>query len=176
MDVTEHVAFFRNLNQGHRGHPSTADLVEAFAAAGVREAVPFRSNGTVVFSTADPHRVAEGALVWLRSHSRYEGTVFTKSVAFIAGVTDQHSGAEDAQRRELTIFAEDSVIDDAQQAAREARDRRCEITDHGPGWAVVVNFFDRQSNGTPTIEALINGPATSRGVPTLSGLVDRWGR
>ncbi|HWR85528.1 MAG TPA: hypothetical protein VN200_06005 [Rhodoglobus sp.] len=49
-----HVAFFRNVNQGQRGHPATAELVSAF---GDVEAVPFRSNGTLVFDAHDPlHR------------------------------------------------------------------------------------------------------------------------
>ncbi|MCW3493121.1 DUF1697 domain-containing protein [Microbacterium sp. SSM24] len=48
------VAFFRNVNQGQRGHPTTADLLGALADAGFTEAVTFQSNGTVVFSDAAP--------------------------------------------------------------------------------------------------------------------------
>jgi uncharacterized protein (DUF1697 family) len=41
-----HVALLRNVNVGQRGHPSTDDLLSAFAAAGATHAVSFQSNGT----------------------------------------------------------------------------------------------------------------------------------
>ena len=56
----------------------------------------------------------------------------------------------------------------------EALRRRCAVTDHGPGWAIVTNDRDRQSNGTPAIEAALGVRATSRGLPTLVRLVDRF--
>ena len=35
------VAFLRNVNQGQRGHPSTADIVAGFADAGCHDAEKF---------------------------------------------------------------------------------------------------------------------------------------
>ncbi|MEO6942062.1 MAG: hypothetical protein ABI238_01115 [Terrimesophilobacter sp.] len=48
------VAFFRNLNQGQRGCPTSATLDGAFAAAGASGIDLFQSDGTVVFSAHDP--------------------------------------------------------------------------------------------------------------------------
>ncbi|WP_375385063.1 GNAT family N-acetyltransferase [uncultured Microbacterium sp.] len=42
------VAFFRNVNQGQRGHPATSHLVEAMTDAGFTGIAGFRGNGTVV--------------------------------------------------------------------------------------------------------------------------------
>ena len=41
------VAFLRNVNQGQRGHPSTADIIAGFADAGCPDVELFQSNGTV---------------------------------------------------------------------------------------------------------------------------------
>lgn len=170
----DHVAFFRNVNQGQRGHPSTADLVAAFDAAGAPGATPFRSNGTVLFDADDPFRAIAGAAAWLDAGSVYHGTIFTRTVDFVAGLVDRHSTGGEAHRRELTIFAEEAEVADSLAALQAASDRRCAIIDHGPGWAVVENDADRQSNGTPTLEAILARPATSRGLPTLIALVDRF--
>lgn len=163
----EHVAFVRNVNQGQRGHPSTADLLEAFAAAGAT-ATAFRSNGTLVFEAADPTDVAAAV------EARLDRIVLSRPLAFVAEIVDRHGVGGEVHRRELTLFAEPEV--DAGLAAIEAARRHCAVIDSGPGWALVENGRDRQSNGTPTLEAVLGRPATSRGLPTLVALIDRHAR
>ena len=63
------VAFMRNVNQGQRGHPSTADIVSGFADAGCPDVEMFQSNGTILFSSAAPARVVESAAVAIASRS-----------------------------------------------------------------------------------------------------------
>ncbi|HEX5859453.1 MAG TPA: DUF1697 domain-containing protein [Microbacterium sp.] len=175
-DAVHHVAFFRNVNQGQRGHPSTSDLLRAFADIGVGGAVPFQSNGTVVFTADDGQRVADGVREGLAARGVFDDGVYARPLEHIELLVDRSSAGADAGRTELTLFPVEAVIVDEPAAARAGERRRCRVVEHGPGFAVVVNDHDRQSNGTPTIEAVLGVPATSRGMPTLLRLIDRFGR
>lgn len=55
------VAFFRNLNLGHRRSPVRPQLIEAFLSSGATDAVSFQTNGTVVFTAEDPRATARAA-------------------------------------------------------------------------------------------------------------------
>ncbi|GAA1467237.1 DUF1697 domain-containing protein [Microbacterium thalassium] len=170
-----HIAFFRNLNQGQRGHPRTADLIAAFAAAGVGDAVPVRSNGTVVFDADDPVGVLADVAAELGVRGLFDDVILTRPLAFVEEVVGRYGALADAGRWELTLFdAAGSPADEAAVDA-QARRRRCEVVARGPGWAVVRNDADRQSNGTPALEAVLGVPATSRGLPTLTRIVERFG-
>ncbi len=61
-----------------------------------------------------------------------------------------------------------------ERTAREAARRRCRLLQTGPGWTVVLDERDRESNGTPVLERITGAPASSRGLPTLVQLVDRF--
>lgn len=169
------VAFFRNVNQGQRGMPRTDDLLDAFRDAGVPDAAAFQSNGTVVFTTPDSAATITDVRSSLMARGFFIGEIYTRPVQFIRDIVARYRENVDIGRYELTLFPDREVIVDEARMAKEARRRRCEIVDHGPGWAVVSNDGERQSNGTPTIEAALAVPATSRGFPTLERLVDRFG-
>lgn len=170
-----HVAFFRNVNQGQRGKPRTADLVDAFRDAGIPGAVAFQSNGTILFATDDvTEALVAGVRSRLAARGVHSGEVFTRPLAFIRGFVTRYGDRPDAHRYELTLFPDAQQILDEDLAGREARRRRCELVDHGPGWAAVRNDQDARSSGTPTIEAVLPVQATSRGLPTLARLVDRF--
>lgn len=172
----QHVAFFRNVNQGQRGQPRTPDLIDAFGDAGIPDAVAFQSNGTVLFAADD----VEGTVVDVRSSLTakgiYSGEVFTRPLSFIRAFVARYGDRPNAHRYELTLFPDGQLILDENAAMQEARRRRCELIDHGRGWAAVCNDRDARSNGTPTIEAVLSVPATSRGLPTLARLVHRFSR
>ena len=92
----------------------------------------------------------------------------------LARIVDAHAGEPDARRRELTLHAGDLIDPADPDVVREAAHRRCMVVDSGPGWAVLLNERDQESNGTPVIERLTGARATSRGIPTLMRLVDRF--
>lgn len=173
--AVHHVAFIRNVNQGQRGHPSTTDLLASFADAGCPDAVAFQSNGTLVFSSATPDAVLADALLALAARSGLEREGFRMPLPDLARLVDVHAGQPDGNRRELTLHT-GGVIDASDPAViREASHRRCTVVDAGLGWAVLLNERDRESNGTPVVERLTGARATSRGIPTLVRLVDRFG-
>ncbi|WP_164743452.1 DUF1697 domain-containing protein [Microbacterium sulfonylureivorans] len=169
------VAFLRNVNQGQRGQPATHDIVAAFERAGAHDVRPFQSNGTVLFTAVDPDAVAESARGHLALDCGIDTVVFVRPLTFVAQVVERHADASSFTRRELTLFDVDTLIADDRAAGAQAMRRRCAVVEHGAGWAVVENDADRQSNGTPTIEAALGTPATSRGLPTLLRLIDRHG-
>lgn len=172
----QQVAFFRNVNQGQRGHVTTAELLDALNLVGVHDAVAFQSNGTVVFSApaSDPSSIVAGARQMLADRGVFDDVVIARPLAFIAQIVAAHAGEADGHRRELTLFDDAQRLGDASLVALEATKRRCEVVADGDGWAVVHNERDRQSNGTPTIEAILGTPATSRGLPTLARLLARF--
>lgn len=169
-----HIAFVRNVNQGQRGHPSTADMLGAFADAGADDAVAFQSNGTVVFAAADPQRVVDAAMAALAARSGVEREGFWMPLPEVAAVVHAHAAEPDAARRELTLHGGGVINRDDPQTVRVAAHRRCEIVDAGDGWIVSINERDRESNATPVAERLTGGPATSRGMLTLVRLIDRF--
>lgn len=171
--VSVHVAFVRSVNQGQRGHPTTADITAAFRDAGAVAVAPFRSNGTVVFDAVDVLGVARDARSSLAMRCGIDRPVFTRSLAAVRGLVDRHAGAPDAARLELTLFDGERVLPGSPDVEDAAAHRRCTVVEHGRGWALMRNGTDRESNGTPTVEHVLGTPASSRGVPTLVALVDR---
>lgn len=169
-----HVAFVRNVNQGQRGHPSTRDLLEAFEDAGCRDLASFQSNGTVVFVADDPAAAVDDAMQALAARSGVECEAFAMALDQIAAIVAAQAGAPDADRRELTLHAGGIIDRSDPDVEREAARRRCVIVDAGPGWVVSSNERTRESNATPVVERLTGSPATSRGLPTLVRLIDRF--
>lgn len=172
------VVFVRNVNLGQRGQPSTADLLRAFAAAGASDAVSVQSNGTVVVESTDPSTLAEAVEDALEAATGIRREVFALPLTVIASIVTEHAVGPAASRCEVSVY-EGSGFDAGSPVARDAQRRgRCRVLsvgDHeGAAWAVVLNDAERQSNGTPVVERIMGGPATSRSLATLRRVVERF--
>ncbi len=170
------VGFLRNVNQGQRGHPSTADILAAFADAGAPDAVTFQSNGTVVFRADDPAGVVCDAARALEARTGLQRAACAIPLSEIERIVDAHADQPDARRREVSFHAGRRIDPRDAGLARVAAHRRCRVVDAGEGWVVSVNEREGEGNATPTIEEVTGEPATSRGLPTLVRLVARFGR
>lgn len=173
-----HVALLRNVNVGQRGHPSTDDLLRAFAAAGAPDALSFQSNGTIVFTAraAEADVVAQDAVAALARAAGHVRDVFTASLRSLRPLVDEHGSALDAHRREVTLHGGPALAPESVALLDAERRAHCTVLDSAPGRVLTLNLRDRQSNGTPLVEHLLGIPATSRGLPTLVRLfatVDR---
>lgn len=73
--MTRSVAFFRNMNLGHRRSPVRTQLVDAFTTNGASEVASFQTNGTVVFTAADPLAAAQSARAVLEDEVGYTDPV-----------------------------------------------------------------------------------------------------
>ena len=99
------VAFMRNVNQGQRGHPSTADILAGFADAGCPDANTFQSNGTVVFESDEPAQAVELAEEAIGVRSGVDRDIRWIALADLVAVVDAHSRAPDAHRYRLAANA-----------------------------------------------------------------------
>ena len=170
------VAFMRNVNQGQRGHPATADILAGFADAGCPDIQTFQSNGTIVFDSGEPAAVVAQAADAIAVRSGYERDILWIPLSQAAAVVDQHGATPEPRRFEFTLHR-GAIIDplDARVVSR-AREHRCSIVDAGRGWALVRNEIEGEGHATPLLESLTGSRATSRGLPTMIRLVSRFGR
>ena len=174
-----HVFLIRNVNLGQRGHPSAADLLGAFAAAGAAGAVSVQSNGTVVVESTDSSALAEAVEDALEGATGIRREVFALPLTVIASIVDAHVGRPDSSRLELTVHSSPAVLTGGDAAEEAQRRGRCRVLSagecEGTAWALVLNDVERQSNGTPVIERITGAPATSRSLATLRRVVERFG-
>ena len=156
------VAFFRNLNQGQRGSPSSQALADALRDAGADRVTLVRGNGTAVFTADDPVATAQRAAGAL---SPWADRVFVREGDWILRLLGGIDPASDP-RTELTLFDHMEF-----GTAPPIRGTGCTIVAAGEGFALVENDEERRSNGTAAVERLLGTPATSRGISTLRRVV-----
>lgn len=169
------VAFMRNVNQGQRGHPSTADIVAGFADAGYPDVQLFQSNGTILFDADDPAEAVDSAAEAIAVRSGRERDILWIPLSDLIAIVDDHGATPEPRRYELTLHRGGAVDAQDPDALALATQARCAIVDAGPGWTLVRNDVDGQGNATPVLERLTGDRATSRGLPTLIRLVARFG-
>lgn len=174
-----YVFLIRNVNLGQRDQPSTADLLGAFTGVGAVDAVSVQSNGTVVVESTDPSALAEAVEDALEEATGIRREVFALPLTVIASIVVEHAVGPDASRLELTVHSAPAVMTSGDAAEDAQRRGRCRVLSvgerEGAAWAVVLNEVERQSNGTPVIERITGGPATSRSLATLRRVVERFG-
>src|SRR5215207_463398 len=119
------VAFMRNVNQGQRGHPATADILAGFADAGCPDIQTFQSNGTIVFDSAEPAAVVAQAADAIAVRSGYERDILWIPLCEVAAVVDEHGTTPEPRRFEFTLYS-GAMIDplDARVVSR-AMEHRC---------------------------------------------------
>jgi uncharacterized protein (DUF1697 family) len=166
------VAFFRNLNQGQRTSPSSAALLAAFDDCGATGLAVYRSNGTVIFDADDPRRCAETVAGLLGARSPWSDVAFVRSADWIVGLANRLTARPPGalERTEVSFFDESISLN-----GLPVTGVRSTIVAGGPGYAITINDLPKTSQATPSIERLIAGPVTSRGVSTLIGLAGRLG-
>lgn len=162
------VAFFRNLNQGQRGHPTAAQLVDAFVRCGAVDVRPVRSNGTVIFEAEDAQRCLDEALALLDGVSAWGDVAFTREGDWLA------ARASELPAGIVPALVELSLLDDGRtlSAPMPMRGKGCAVVVAGPGYAITVNDTPGTSQATPTLEKALATPVTSRSASTLHLLLD----
>ena len=164
------VAFFRNLNQGQRGDPTSTQLLEAFSQSGAKDVLPFQSNGTVLFDSPLPQECMNDAVARLVTSSPWNDVAFMRSaewlVAYLTALALDQSAFT---RAELSLFDESrSPIEHLPLAGK-----RCMVVSGGFGFALTENERAGESNATPSLERALDVKVTSRSLLTLSRLADR---
>jgi uncharacterized protein (DUF1697 family) len=169
------VGLMRNVNQGQRGHPSTADIVAGFADAGCPDVRTFQSNGTILFDSEEPAEAVATAAEAIAVRSGHERDILWIPLADLVAIVDEHGATPEPHRHEFTLHRGGTVDARDPEVVSLTTQYRCSIVDAGPGWTLVRNDIDGQGSATPVIEHLTGDRATSRGLPTLIRLVGRFG-
>lgn len=159
------VAFFRNVNQGQRGHLSTLGVLALLEQAGAVEAQAFQSNGTVVFAADDAALVASRLRALLAADDR-PADVQVIALERLRGIVAAVPAEHPVGRLELCLVDPGAAL-----PAPPVAGRRCTGIAAGEGWMLVLNERDGESNGVPSLERLLGARATGRGIPTLQRLL-----
>lgn len=171
-DPAGNVAFFRNMNlgQARSRSPRSVALVDAFTAAGAESATNFQTNGTVIFSAADPAAVIERVRPLLLAATGYSDAVIVRSHAWLAELGPRlDSGLHGG---EVALFDAPEVpvlelpwVDGAGEVAIVELDERHAVT----GWAAAGTAH----GSNPTLTRMLGVPVTCRGIPTMIRLAAR---
>ncbi len=165
------VAFFRNLNLGHRGSPTSDELVAAFGGPTV--ARNFQTNGTVLFASAFPRATADQARRALRERGYQHHMVVraTSELGKIVTETPEAAREENVYRTMISFF-DTEHLPRVELPAR-SRDQLVELRRLGPGYVCSVCWKPRSKAGCVTgfLETLLNAPVTTRTLSTMRRLI-----
>jgi Protein of unknown function (DUF1697) len=166
------VALFRNLNLGHAGSPTGAELVDAFG--GTSLARNFQTNGTVLFDSDAPEATARRALQILRKEG-YHHSMVIRPLAELEWVLEEAPSvdpAENVYRVMLSFYDIDTLP--AVELPLRSRDQLVELRRLSLRSAGSVCWKPRHTAGDVTgfLEGLLNVPVTTRTVRTLKRLVE----
>jgi uncharacterized protein (DUF1697 family) len=85
----KYAVFFRNVNLGHPGSPTKAQLEAAFLAVGALSASSFLTNGTLIFTASaksSPPRILSKASALLQRECELVEPGFVRSVTYLGGL------------------------------------------------------------------------------------------
>jgi hypothetical protein len=160
------VAFFRNLNLGHRGSPNRAQLLEAFAGAGCEDARSFQTNGTVIFHAAAPTSLARQAARALAPACGWDDVVVVRRARWLLDLADRMG--DQPSTAEVTLF--DSPAPFPHPTPWRPERGRIVVVAAGRDHTIGVNDLPNTAFGTPTAERLLGVRATSRACTTMHRL------
>lgn len=163
------VAFFRNMNLGQRrsNSPTSAELLDAFADAGVLRASNFQTNGTVIFAHSGGTQPARAVVRTLRAVCGYRDEVVVRSARWVVDLAERVAGIEgeiclynssDYERPPLPWEGPEGLI-------VTELDHRHAVVTHAPGTASTL--------ASPVITNLVGVPVTVRGIRTIRRLAAR---
>jgi hypothetical protein len=165
------VAFFRNLNQGQQGSPTTSQLVDAFRARGALDVRPVRSNGTVCFDDADPESCLRVVVDLLGEVCGWSDVAFVRNGEWLAARAEELASHALPAQVELSLFDAELEL----TSALPLRGKGCAVVAAGAGYAITINDAPGTSQGTPTLERALTTPVTSRSATTIRLLLDHLG-
>ena len=168
------VAFFRNLNLGHRGSPVRAQLEGAFTESGASDVRSFQTNGTVVFDPRDaaPESVVDTVRVRLAGECGYDDIAPCQPVTALVPIAENH--VRDAWSLLFNTFDRDAVVPQLRPGERLADGLSC--VDTGPGWVLTrLDGTGDPVDPNPVIERLAGLRNTTRLLTTVVRLTASLG-
>lgn len=166
-----HVAFFRNLNLGQRGSPTTQQVLDAFAEAGAGDVTSVRVNGTVVFASSSPARVRDEVCSLLVLRTDWCDVAPVRSARWVHDLADHLADVDG--NAEVAFY--DGRHDFPEPLPWRPSAGRLTVVHADRRHAIAVNDEPRTSYATPELERLLGLRVTSRGAATVLTVADRLG-
>ncbi len=157
------VAFFRNLNlgQARSKSPRAAQLVAAFSEVDAEQVINFQTNGTVLFTGAEPHALALRARDQLTAVTGYTDLVVARPGEWLVQLAERLDptwpGAE------VTLFDGGRAPDLPPGGVHPSG---LTVWESGAGH-VVTSGAGPGLNAGPVFTGEAGVPVTCRGVPTM---------
>lgn len=167
--MARHVAFFRNLNLGQRGSPTTQQMLDAFAAAGATDVVSVRVNGTVAFGSSAPAHTRDLVCSTLIRQTGWADVALVRPAGWVLDLAEDLRPIEG--NAEVSFF--DSRHDFPKALPWRPETGRLTVVRAGRRHAISVNDEPRRSYATPVLERLLGLRVTSRGADTLLAVAAR---
>jgi uncharacterized protein (DUF1697 family) len=167
--MARHVAFFRNLNVGQRGSPSTQQILDAFAAAGATDATSFRSNGTVVFTSSSPAHTRDRVCSLLIQQTDWCDVAPVRPARWVLDLADRLADVEG--NAEVAFY--DGRHDFPEALPWRPESGRLTVVAADRRHAIAVDDEPRTSYATSVLERLLDLRVTSRGAATVLAVADR---
>lgn len=169
------VAFFRNLNLGHPGSPTRAQLVAAFEQAGAHDVRSFQTNGTVIFDpgTDEPEAVVGRARQQLRLVSGHGDIAPCLDVDTLAALVRAHG--DEAWELLLSVYDRTADVPVPAPGRDLVHGLRCVAS--GPGWMLsrLVGPPDLVTDPNPVVERVLGLRNTTRLLTTIVRLTRSLG-
>jgi len=167
------VALFRNMNLGHPGSPTSAELLAAFG--GPRSASIFQTNGTVLLTEPSARTHLSRGIDRLRAAGYAQPVVIRTSAEIYRTV--ERAPEPDRDRgvyRTMVSFFDAPSIPQV-QTPLQSRDRLAELRLLEAGVAVSFCWKPGSKAGDVNkfVESLVSASATTRSLGTLRRLLER---
>ena len=169
--MARHVAFFRNLNLGQRGSPTTQQMLDAFAEAGATDVSSVRVNGTVVFTSSSPAHTRDLVCSALIRQTDWADVALVRPAGWVRDLAEVLEGVEG--NAEVSFF--DSRRDFPESLPWRPETGRLTVVRADRRHAISVNDEPRRSYATPVLERLLGLRVTSRGAETVLMAAARLG-
>lgn len=175
-------AFFRNLNLGRTGHPTTAQFTAALEAAGARDAVSVLSHGNAAFSAPGARQatlIAQAACIHMQHTCGWNGAVHVRSIRqlarLIAAEPFATAPADGIHERCVTFLPANTAGLPALPLCSARRDLEIFRIEGGEAFSVTRLVGGRPGNVNGLLERLLRAPLTSRNWNTVMRVVERHG-
>lgn len=168
--IPTQVAFFRNLNLGHRGSPSRAELEQAFTSSDALNVRSYQTNGTVAFDAPDAPATLARVIATLTAACGWDDVAPVRPLALVREIAALPLPEPQLlTTHHVTLF--DATLD--QDSGWTTADGRLVVLARGPGWAACASRRVGGRIGDPTvvIQGLTGVRATTRTIGTIRRLV-----
>lgn len=170
--MMKHVAFFRYVNFGKPGSPTSTDLIEALGGSDI--AINLQTNGTVIFTSDQPEAHITRAIANLRE-SGFTQEVMVRPLDEINRIVTEHSAhcADETIHRIMVSFFDLGSTERKVSAPLRSTNGLVETRHLADGYAVSACWARKTSVGDATVllERTLGVPVTSRTIGTLERLI-----